>query len=157
MDQVGSVKFRLDAFLIQYPYFRSVLGSIMTPGKEVARVREVFQRFNGHLRETDSTATRVNRGGRRVESRNARLRGLEEDNARLRRELEDERRRNNELWDRNMDLTGGPSRSRGTSRSRDEDDDDDRSPQRRRYNDDDRRDRRDDRRNDRRYDDRRRH
>ena len=157
MDQVGSVRFRFDEFLIQYPHFRPILGPIMTPGKELARVREVFQRFNGHLRETDPTATRVNRGGRRIENRNARMRGLEEDNARLRRELEDARRRNEELWDRNMRLTEGPSRSRGTSRSRDEDDDDSRSPQRRRYNDDDRRDRRDDRRGDRRYDDRRRH
>ena len=157
MLELGSVRFRLDEFLAQYPHFRPVLGPIMTPGKELARAREVFQRFNGHLREMDPTATRVNRGGRRVESRGTRLRGLEEDNARLRRELEDARRRNEELWERNMRLTEGPSRQRGTSRGRNEDDEDRRSSQRRRYNDDDRDDRHDDRWDDRRRDDRRRH
>ena len=141
VTDLGRLKVRFDDLYHSFPFFRDLLRPLHTPNKTTLRVRELLERFNGHMRSQDPRAPRQHRGGRNSMS-NAqaaeRAREAEAEAARLRARIDAMQR------DRIAELEGrGPER-RGTSRGREEEDDGRRPTSRRRRDDrDDRYDRRD--------------
>ena len=137
LTDLGKLKIRFDDLYHSFPFFRDLLRPLHTPNKTTLRVREVLERFNGHLRSQDPRAPRQHRGGRNSSSgpqAAERARVAEAEVARLRARIDAMQR------DRISELEGRGSERRGTSRGREEEDDG-RGPssRRRRYEGDDRR------------------
>ena len=142
LTEVGNLKVRFDDLYHSYPFFRDLLQPLHTPNKYTLRVREVLQRFNGHLRSQDPRAPRQHRGGRNslTDPQAAeRARNAEAEIARLRARIDAMQR------DRIAELERQVPERRGTSRGRDEEDDGRRPTSRRRRNEEDDRRGRDDR------------
>ena len=131
VTDLGKLKVRFEDLYHSFPFFRDVLRPLHTPNKTTFRVRELLERFNGHLRTQDPRAPRQHRGGRTSSSSaqtTERARTAEAEVARLRARIDAVQR------DRITELEGrGPER-RGTSRGREEEDDSRRPTSRRRRN-----------------------